>query len=67
MACRTSRRPALAATRCPGSWDGKSIIPASRPGVEIVCDYPGWEIRQLAGSSLGGGVYPPKDTAYAWH
>lgn len=27
--------------------------------------YPGWEIEQLSGSSLGGGVYPPKDTAYA--
>ncbi|MGW3634526.1 DUF6928 family protein [Streptomyces sp. NPDC005122] len=27
--------------------------------------YPGWEINQVAGSSLGGGAYPPKDTAYA--
>ncbi|WP_369255180.1 hypothetical protein [Streptomyces sp. R35] len=27
--------------------------------------YPGWEIEQLAGSALGSGVYPPKDTAYA--
>ncbi|MEU8520641.1 hypothetical protein [Streptomyces sp. NBC_01216] len=27
--------------------------------------YPGWEIEQLPGSTLGGGVYPPKSTAYA--
>ncbi|MFG2477909.1 DUF6928 family protein [Streptomyces fagopyri] len=27
--------------------------------------YPGWEIEQVPGSTLGNGVYPPKDTAYA--
>ncbi|MFI1442611.1 DUF6928 family protein [Streptomyces fructofermentans] len=27
--------------------------------------YPGREIEQLPGSTLGNGVYPPKDTAYA--